>query len=273
MRNDTTFSLVGPGRLGSTLLYNLAVKGWECRCVVSRKPEKAGGILKNFPVQTSFTQEKDIGTNLFISVNDDAIASVAKNLSEMTIDFHKVRCFHFSGALSSDVLEPLKKKGAATGSLHPLYSFPIKPEIMPKNILFTFEGDDICHNTAVELTHDLDAKLLHIDKSSKTLYHCASVLGGNMSMTLLYIAAKLFTKALSDDREGHKQALIVLVRSALRNLENSTWEDGITGPISRGDEKTIEKHLSALTDFGDKELIELYNILKNLTQKMLNSND
>lgn len=273
MNNKKSFSLVGPGRLGSTLLYNLRLKGWECRCVVSRRPENLREILKDISIKTSFEDESDVGANLFISVTDDAINTVAKDLSTLKIDYSHVRCFHFSGALSSEALYPLRERGAAAGSLHPLYSFPKTPEVISDNILFTFEGDDECSNTAKELVSDFKGKYLHIDKSSKMLYHCASVLGGNMSMTLLYIASELFSRTLGGNREGHKDSLIVLLRSALRNLENSTWKDGITGPISRGDERTINKHLEALSNLGDEELVELYEILKAFTQKIINSDD
>ena len=54
-----------------------------------------------------------------ITVPDDQIAGVAEEMS--CLEF-TATAFHTSGALSSDVLEPLRKRGWHTGSIHPLLS-------------------------------------------------------------------------------------------------------------------------------------------------------
>ena len=67
-----------------------------------------------------------IDADLFlITVPDDQIPQVASELSELNAD-RKVTALHTSGALSSDVLAPLREKGWHTGSIHPLMSVSAK---------------------------------------------------------------------------------------------------------------------------------------------------
>jgi predicted short-subunit dehydrogenase-like oxidoreductase (DUF2520 family) len=272
MTVEKSFSLIGPGRLGANLIYNLELKGWNCSLVISRNPETKQQALKNHIIQERFEQGDDPGQNILITVNDDSIRDIAKKLADSGISLNNRRCIHFSGVLTSDVLKPLEDKGAAVGSLHPLYCFSKKPEKLPAGILFTFEGNEQCLGLADSISRDLDGMIYLIDKSKKALYHCAASMAGNMSLTLLYAAFRLFNHALGDKREGQKESLIILVRSALNNLESSDWKDALTGPISRGDIVTINKHLESLRGYGKAEFEDLYNILKNMTELMIANN-
>ena len=271
MTDEKLFSLIGPGRLGTNLIYNLELKEWHCRLVIARNPEAKRQYLKNHIVQERIEREDDLGQNIFITVNDDSIGNVAKMLADSGIPLRDTKCVHFSGVLPSDILEPIQEKGAAIGSLHPLYCFPKSPEKLPAGILFTFEGDEKCLDLANTISRDLDGIIYLIDKSKKALYHCAASMAGNLSLTLLYITFRLLSGALDDKREGQKESLILLARSALSNLESSDWKDALTGPVSRGDIETINKHLEALREYGEREFEDLYNILKGMTNRMLDN--
>ena len=59
---------------------------------------------------------------IWICHTDDALAETAKLLARKPGWRGKIM-FHSSGALSSDVLAPLKRKGASTASLHPMMTF------------------------------------------------------------------------------------------------------------------------------------------------------
>lgn len=269
MTDEKTFSLIGPGRLGKNLLYNLENNGWKCNLIVSRNPSTHGDLQRKYKIQDRIMPTDDIGRNIFISVNDDSIPSVAIMLADSGMDLSGKRCLHFSGVLTSDVLDPLSKKGAAAGSLHPLYCFPRSPEKLPPGILFSFEGDTDCYGIAKIIANDLSGIIYLIDKKKKTLYHCAASIAGNMSLALLYSAFQLISAALGDKREGQKESLILLVRSALNNLEKSDWKEALTGPVSRGDVETVKKHMGVLKDYGERDYEDLYNILKKITDSML----
>jgi predicted short-subunit dehydrogenase-like oxidoreductase (DUF2520 family) len=268
MTDEKSFSLIGPGRLGANLIYNLELKGWNCCLIIARNPKAKRQYLKNHIVQERIERGDNLGKNIFFTVNDDSIGDVAKMLADSGISFQDTKCIHFSGVLPSDVLKPIQDKGAAIGSLHPLYCFSKRPEKLPAGILFTFEGDEKCLNLANTISKDLDGIVYLIDKSKKALYHCAASMAGNLSLTLLYITFRLLSSALGDKREGQKESLILLARSALSNLESSDWKDALTGPVSRGDIETINKHLEALREYGEREFEDLYNILKGMTNRM-----
>lgn len=273
MTDEKTFSLIGPGRLGKNLLYNLENNGWKCNLIISRNPSAHGDLESKYKVLNTITPADDPGRSIFLSVNDDSISNVALMLADSGMDLSGKRCLHFSGVLTSNVLDPLRRKGAAVGSLHPLYCFPRSPEELPPGILFSYEGDTVCYEIAKIIANDLNGIIYLIDKTNKTLYHTAASIAGNMSLALLYSAFRLISAALGDNREGQKESLILLVRSALNNLEKSDWKEALTGPVSRGDVETVKKHLGVLKEYGERDYEDLYNILKDITDKMLRDSD
>ena len=83
---------------------------------------------------------------------------------------------HTSGALSSDVLDSVRRCGAAVGSMHPLQTFS-GVEVPPlEGRVFTIEGDTGAVRMARQIARALGAVPVHIDGSKKPLYHAAGAL-------------------------------------------------------------------------------------------------
>src|ERR1044072_4546786 len=125
-KQKSEVSIIGTGRLGTTLAVALASRGYEIRSLVARTAKSARKAASFLDADVQVLAAKQLRTlidaDLFlITVPDDQIASVARELSEINAD-RKLTALHTSGALSSEVLEPLREKGWRTGSIHPLMS-------------------------------------------------------------------------------------------------------------------------------------------------------
>lgn len=103
-----------------------------------------------------------------------------------------------------------------------------------------------------ELFPELANPFTVIDPEHKPLYHALCVIGGNFT-TLLW--SKVFedgARRLGLDRE----LFYPYLEQVVRNLEAS--EDPLTGPLARGDRRTIERHLRALAGDPFQKVYEAF---------------
>lgn len=188
---------------------------------------------------------------------------------------------HTSGNLTSRVLEPLRRRGAEIGALHPLRSFarparsrPAEParsrSAEPKEALrelpetyFFYEGTRAAERWCRRLARDLRGRAFPLKPEYKILYHAGAVFASNYVVTLVSEAVGLLRQAgipASCALEG----LLTLTRSTVRNLESAGLPRALTGPIARGDVSTVRDHCRSLARL-DRELLDLYRTLGRRT--------
>jgi predicted short-subunit dehydrogenase-like oxidoreductase (DUF2520 family) len=208
-----------------------------------------------------------IPADLFlITVPDDQIAGVARELSEINAD-QKVTVLHTSGALSSDVLEPLRKKGWNTGSIHPLMSVSSARDSL-RGAFWSVEGDRSALRLGKEIVRDLDGKSFSIRSEDKPLYHAAAVMVSGNVVALFDVALEMLGQC-GLDRKTARAVLLPLIASTVRSLETKTPEAALTGTFSRGDVETVKRHLAAMKS---PEVKSLYRILGNRSLELAGLN-
>jgi predicted short-subunit dehydrogenase-like oxidoreductase (DUF2520 family) len=153
--------------------------------------------------------------------------------------------FHSSGALSSDVLAPLKRKGASTASLHPMMTFV--PGATPRmdEVPFAVEGDSRAMAAARRIVRDLGAEAFPIRKAAKTLYHAL----GSFSSPLLVAAlatAERVGRASGLSASQTRRVMGPIVRQTLKNYQERGTAAAYGGPMKRGDINTVLRHLKEL---------------------------
>jgi predicted short-subunit dehydrogenase-like oxidoreductase (DUF2520 family) len=178
---------------------------------------------------------------------------------------------HLSGAQNRSALRPLAQQGSLrTGVFHPLQTFRRGPEAV-QNVAGTYFGIDAdapLRDQLTQIAHDLHGHPFDLTGVDLALYHAAAVFAANYPVTLLAEAIALAAEA-GLDAETARRGLTTLLAGAVNNLRDLAPADAITGPASRGDEGTIERHLEALK--RDPELRRLYQLLADRT-KLLNPN-
>src|SRR2546421_623623 len=120
----------------------------------------------------------------------------------------------------------------------------------------------------MQLARDLHGHPFDLSGIDLALYHAAAVFAANYPTTLLAEAITLAVEA-GLPAETARQGMTTLLAGAVNNLRNLAPADAITGPASRGDQGTIERHLEALK--RDPELQRLYRLLADRT-KLLSAN-
>jgi predicted short-subunit dehydrogenase-like oxidoreductase (DUF2520 family) len=89
------------------------------------------------------------------------------------------------------------------------------------------------------------------------------VVASNYLVTLLDLAIQLIGDAGVDRQDAFK-LLKPLIEGTLSNIEKTGAEDALTGPIARGDVKTVEKHIKEI-GLKRPELLTLYKTLAFFT--------
>jgi predicted short-subunit dehydrogenase-like oxidoreductase (DUF2520 family) len=116
------------------------------------------------------------------------------------------------------------------------------------------------------LARDLRAKPKRVDDAHRAVYHAAAVYASNYVVTLLSEAIRLLRDAGWTEKEA-VQGLVPLADGAIANVRKRGPTAALTGPIRRGDAKTVTRHLVALAALdahagpGSPRQTDLYRML------------
>jgi predicted short-subunit dehydrogenase-like oxidoreductase (DUF2520 family) len=263
-------SIIGAGRLGTTLAVALAHKGYTIRSLVARRRQSARRAAAFLDDQVQVLAAKQTGSlraaDVFlIATPDDQITGVAEELSRLA--FPKAIALHTSGALSAEALAPLREKGWHTGSIHPLVSVS---DTAPGGAIFrgTFwsvEGDQAALRLGRTIVRDLEGKSFSIRSQDKPLYHAAAVMASGNVVALFDVALEMLAEC-GLTRTTARRVLLPLIESTVHNLESKDPAQALTGTFARGDLQTVKRHLAALHEL--KDALELYRLLGKRSLKL-----
>lgn len=207
---------------------------------------------------------------LIISTPDDAIADVAKQLAALLESTPSNQpshrrgkvALHTSGALSSTVLEPLKKQGYSVGSLHPLVSIsdPRTGAEWLARAYFSLEGDAEAIRTGKQVVRDFGGQTFEIDAAAKALYHAAALMASPNMTALFDVALEMLTRC-GLSRQKAQRVLLPLVESTVHNLSAQDPSRALTGTFKRGDLATVRKHIAAIESQNLSEALAAYVLL------------
>jgi len=184
---------------------------------------------------------------VLLCVPDGSIAEVAAALDEGPW------VAHVSGATPLSALDPHRRRF----SMHPLQTFTRTrgPEQLDGAWAAVTSEQEEARAAGYWLAETLGLKPFELTDDARPLYHAGAAIASNYLVTLHAVAAELF-RAAGAPPEG----LVPLMR---RTIDNG-FE--LTGPIERGDWKTVEAHRRAIRA-AKPELEPLYDVLAEATAK------
>lgn len=246
-------SIIGAGRLGTSLGLALSKKGYRIKflsCRTSLSAEESRMIIGEGKASTDNIQTARSGDIIVLCLPDEEILNVTDELAAARIHWSEKFIFHCSGLLSSEILKPLKMKGALTASIHPVQSFAHKrtPPDQFENIYFGLEGEPKALEESQKIIQTLGGRSLIIEAGNKALYHTACSIASNFFVVLLDTASSLLQQVGLHEEQAF-QVLLPLVKGTLHNVKIFDIHASLTGPVIRGDKASVEKHLEALRKF------------------------
>ena len=246
-------AIIGAGNLGTALGYALSQKGYKLKALTCRtlsSVRKSLQIIGEGEALTDNIQAAKQGKLIFICVPDSEIAKVVEELDQSSLPWEEKYVFHCSGLVSGEVLKPLRIKGAATASFHPVQSFSQKKGGAKQfeGIYFGLEGDGKALGLAQKIARHLGGYSIIIRGKDKALYHAACSIASNHFIVLMEVAVSLL-KFIGIEEKQASEVVLPLIQGTLQNIKEFDLESSLTGPVIRGDQESVEKHLDALRKY------------------------
>ena len=196
-----------------------------------------------------------------LCVPDAAIAEACATIATAAPPLRFVG--HLSGATTLDALAPARERGAEVFSLHPLQTIPEGGADLTGAPCAVSGSSPGALRLAERLAGRLGMRPFRVPEERRAAYHAAASIASNLLVALEESAAELL------DRIGIEDARELLAPLVLRTAAN--WAErgpqALTGPIARGDEATVERHLTALRDTAP-ELLPLYEALAERAREL-----
>ncbi len=273
-KRELTLSVVGAGRVGTTLAVLLHRRRFKVVSVISRRKSSAKQCASLVGCHHYSNDLSDLSPEsrfLLIATPDEVIPRVAKEVAvNKDMQFTRLYAAHTAGAITSDALAPLDRRGAKTFSLHPIQTFPkslsLETQLLRmKGITYGVEGAKESLRFAQQVVRYLGGRFLSVPKEEKILYHLACVFASNYMVSLVGAIDEVARSFVESDR---LQEFVPLMESSLRNAIELSPLQALTGPISRGSVETIKEHLHALRRRNKRDLRMLYKALGLFTLSM-----
>lgn len=244
-------AIIGAGTVGQVLGRRLRESGgYEILSVCRRDPARAraaarwigGGRPLGDPAEAIRG-----ATLILIATPDREITGLARILAAAPGLGRGACVLHVSGALPSDVLRPVRWRGALIAAAHPLQSFP-DPQTgrrRLKGIWWACEGDRRALPRVRRLVRACGGRLFAVRPAGKAAYHAGAAIASNALVALVDLAVEACGRA-GIPPETALAALLPLMRGTLENVERLGPVRALTGPIARGDVGTVARHRRAL---------------------------
>ena len=244
-----SITLIGAGNLAQALGPALKAAGYRIEVVAGRNraesQRRARLLARRLGAKwCSVEQVKPTSDVVWLLHTDDALATTAQTLARAG-DWRGKVALHSSGALSSDVLQPLKKAGAQTASLHPMMTFVAGTSLEMSKVPFAVEGDREAIAAAKQIVRRLHAEIFPIRKSAKVLYHALGSFSSPMIVATL-VTAERVGRAAGLSLPQTRKMMAAILQQTLKNYMERGPAAAFSGPIKRGDLETVRRHLRAL---------------------------
>jgi predicted short-subunit dehydrogenase-like oxidoreductase (DUF2520 family) len=247
-------NVIGAGNVGRTFMALVdAASETALGDVLSRRPDTADAAVRALGAGRSAAALAEMRpADLWVlAVPDDRIAQAAHDLAHaQPVPQSFATVIHCSGFLSSEALAPLRDKGWAVASCHPVLSFS-DPDTALRRFPGTccaIEGDAAAADLVAGFVTAIQGVPFGIDPAKKPLYHAAAVFSNNFATVLQAIAREAWAEAgvAPDMADRLGNALLAGVADGVARLGPAA---ALTGPAARGDDAVLRRQAAAVADW------------------------
>ena len=266
---------IGAGKAGCSVARYFAegdvieLAGFCSRTATSARAACALAGGRVFPAPVAAAQQADV---IFITTPDAAIATVWRELADAArmgaLDLAGKTIAHCSGATPSSVFAGAADLGTRALSIHPLYAMSSRARSWQElgRCWFTLEGDPQACDAWSAALEGLGNRTAHIETAQKTRYHAAAAMASNLVVGLYDLAAEELARC-GLSRADAEAAMAPLFLGNAEHIARDGVAASLTGPASRGDIATIDRHLKALG--SDDDGSDAAAIYRALTKRLL----
>ena len=242
-----TIAIAGAGNLARALVPALRRAKYRITYVVVRdraeSRRRGQALARRAGARLMAGEASPIRSDvLWICVTDDQISEVARNLAPR---WQGRVALHSSGALSSAALAPLRRKGTAVASLHPMMTFVGQGTPSLTGVPFAVEGDAAAVTMARRIAGDLGGLVFPIPRRGKTLYHAMGSFSSPLVIATLAMAERV-GRAAGIPKKNVSKVIQPMLWRTLKNYSERGAAQAFSGPLARADLQTVRRHLKEL---------------------------
>jgi predicted short-subunit dehydrogenase-like oxidoreductase (DUF2520 family) len=247
--------IIGSGNVAAVLGRKFKAAGHSIIQIVSRNASAASSLAYEWDTESAnyMSLLNKTASVYIIAVTDNAIGEIVNDLRLPD----KVVA-HTAGSMSKDILQ---KVTPHYGVFYPLQSLRKETNHLPDVPIF-FEGsDDRTNKTLEQLAQSISFdNVAKAGSEERSKLHVAAVVVNNFTNHLYALAEEFCNKEGLDFKQ-----LIPLIRETTSRLDSISPSKTMTGPATREDEETIQKHLKLLKDHPRLE--KLYKVITDSIQQ------
>jgi predicted short-subunit dehydrogenase-like oxidoreductase (DUF2520 family) len=248
MTRKLRIAIVGAGNLGSALAVSLRRTGFVVDAVLVPPREKSARQARRLARQIAaraLTDATHLRAELvWFCVPDSQIDRAARTLAQK-FPWKGMVALHSSGVLTSDELEPLRRRGAAVASVHPLMTFVPGSRPALAGVPFAIEGDRKAVQIARQIVRELGGQPFAIRKPDKAAYHAWGTFASPLLTALLATTERVALSAGVKRKDAVRRMFPILMQTVANYAERGAARS-FSGPIIRGDVDTVNRHLKVL---------------------------
>lgn len=264
---DLRIKIVGAGKVGVAFAWHLQRLGYEICNISDRQPARARAawrrLQRGVRIEERGVRSEEV---IFLTVPDSEIEKEFKRLKGGLAPGTIV--VHCSGVYGVDVFNYGVRScecGIETLALHPVRSFfSVEQAIadLPGSF-FALDGTKRGLRFGKEIVRRLGGKWVIVPGSDRALYHTMCVFASNF-LNALFEASERIGKEIGIPERKVRELLVPLTDGVIKNIRERGPVVTLTGPIPRGDKRTVELHIKTLR----RRMPELVSLYKELTHRL-----
>ncbi len=235
--------IIGAGRVGAVLGAALRRAGHDIVAVagvsdLSRL--RAEALLPGVPIRSAPDVARDADLVL-LAVPDDVLPGLVTGLVETGAIHAGQFIAHPSGRYGIAVLDPVRAVGAMPLAIHPVMTFTGTSVDVARleDCPFGVTAPDAIRPVAEALVVEMGGEPVWVPEEARVLYHAGVAFGANFLMTVVLQSLDLLRDA---GMEQPERLMAPLLSASLDNALRH-GDTALTGPVARGDARTVADHL------------------------------
>ncbi len=252
---DSKVIIIGSGNVATVLGKMIVKAGYTVKEIISRNINAGEELAIKLGAKAvhDFSLISSSADIYIIAVADDAVESVAGQLPAY---LKSKLIVHTTGSLSKDVLKNVTEQ---YGVLYPLQSLKKESLIIPEVPLYIDGSTQAALDRLRVFASDLSDKVDTANDEQRLKLHIAAVITSNFTNHLYALAEQFCNK-----ENIRFENLLPLIEETVNRMKLSSPAQMQTGPASRGDVTTINKHLEMLEQYP-----QIRNIYKLLSESII----
>ena len=253
---EVGYGIVGAGRLGQAIARRLTQRGAAPGLIYSTSPQRAQSLASELSWMVGASASEVLGGSAvtLLCVPDGVLEQLVVELSLVPPVAGRV-VVHCAGSRGLEPLGPLRERGCRVGVFHPLAPIPDGDPASFDHTFISIEADPGARAELLGLAELLDCQVIEVAALDRPLYHAAAVFAGVLPVLLERLAERLGDASGGGPELG--EALRALYLASARNVQRLGPQRGLSGPLERRDQGTVNAHQAALSRF-DPTLADVY---------------